>query len=1614
MIAEDYNFTSFMSDLREQFLELGWARKIYRSEIKRPMLPNQRFIDYANRVVYHNIILKGTEYHSDDKKLRETFVHHMSEGLINKVETLAGDERTRIREIANLNIWMKEIESIDSTWKAELKSNAQMMNELLNRRQREEPRHNAHRNETRDDRYHNPRNDSRDDRYHPYRPYGRGNDRDHDRGRNFDTREPSHGDRTDHAYRPRDNGYNKTREPNTRNSGNYNRPNDNSYRNNDNYGRPRRCPPLTENERTLLSEHRGCTRCRKFYVNHRRDICEDWPDAHTYKTLTHEDAMNAKPRQDNRTTNRNTIAATLPQNSEFDEVYNAALTATLGNDPTYSGNKAERAVSAPPTSHIRQINAILPSASIPFALGSGSDTEDENALHGVSTNPPTTIEVAPITVEHLIWEANVFGGNEFPTRMNCLLDNGAHLVLIRPETVTDLALPIRKLKEPVGVTLALQGTITETILHDYVTLELSSLNNQWSSKPVKALIAPNLCENILLGLPFLTHNKIVVDHDNRTAIAKDSGFNLLDTTSVIPRKTIRKMIPPKIKVKLFLECRKAMITELKWKCAERLSKLTKANSFEIPKPVNVVTAIRNTIEILASKDKLIKCEEQLKDEFKEIFEPIPHVSMLPTKDVARIQLKDAYRKIATRNYSCPRQYRDAFATLIQQRLDSGFIRPSSSAYASPSFIIPKADKTVLPRWVCDYRQLNANTIPDNYCMPRVNDILTECARGKIWATIDMTDSFFQTPMHPDDIHKTAVTTPFGTYEWCVMPMGFRNSPSIHQRRVTNALRPFIGKICHIYLDDIVIWSDNIEEHIANIRKIMNALREARLYVNRKKTKLFCDEIDFLGHHISQRGIEADKGKVAKVVDWPTPKTAKDVRRFLGLVRYLNAFLPKLAIQSEILDRLTWKDCDKNFPEWTQKYQNAFDAIKSIVVSRECLTIIDHSKMPKNKIFVTTDASERATGAILSFGPTWEKARPVAFESMTLKGAELNYPVHEKELLAILRALRKWKVDLLGSEFLVYTDHKTLLNFNTQMNLSRRQARWMEELSIYDCKFVYVKGEKNTAADSLSRYPFPIVTESEKAETTGHHPFQTITGCIAKVSILSRNASPLNSVAALTDSPTTDKIKQIVIDEAFVNEMRIAYDKDPWCKQLISAARGMPELTIKNGLWFIGERLIVPSGCTARENIFRMAHDVLGHFGFYKTYESLRNSYFWPNMRKDLEDGYIPACIECQRNKSSTTKPTGPLHPLPIPDGRGDSVAMDFIGPLPEENGFDCILTMTDRLNSDIQIIPCTTKTTAEQLAVLFFDKWYCENGLPLEIISDRDKLFTAKFWKHVMLLTGVKHRPSSAYHPQTDGASERTNKTVNQLIRFHVERNQTGWLRALPRVRFTIMNTVNKSTGYSPFQLKHGRSPRILPPLIDGPPKPSRENISAREVITRVTQDIADAKDNLMVAKIAQSHHANQHRKDDPEFKVGDLVMLSTLNRRREHKLKGEKRIAKFMPRFDGPYQITDVHKEASTVTIDVPTQPNAFPTYHTSQIKPFKINDKGKFPSRTLPEPGPIIVDGVEEYTVERIIAHRKIGRGYQYRVKFSGWGPEQERWIAGRELEDNEALDLYWKSII
>ena len=324
------------------------------------------------------------------------------------------------------------------------------------------------------------------------------------------------------------------------------------------------------------------------------------------------------------------------------------------------------------------------------------------------------------------------------------------------------------------------------------------------------------------------------------------------------------------------------------------------------------------------------------------------------------------------------------------------------------------------------------------------------------------------------------------------------------------------------------------------------------------------------------------------------------------------------------------------------------------------------------------------------------------------------------------------------------------------------------------------------------------------------------------------------------------------------------------------------------------------------------------------------------MQCDLELGYIPSCPDCQHNKSSTIKPYGPLHPLPILDQQGDSITIDFIGPLPEDDSKNSIIMFTDHLGSDIQLVASRTDISAEDLAYLFFNKWYCKNGLPSEILSDRDKLFISRFWKSLHKLTGIKLKLSTAYHPETDGASEHTNKMVNQALQYHIEWNQLGWAHALPRIWFDLMNTVNKSVGFTPFQLHMGCSPHVIPPLIPTKSSSTVADIDVWHVIRKLETDVFEAQDNLLKAKLLQAVNAKKHRTLTFPFTVGSCIGLSTLHRCTEYKAKGEKCMEKFMPHHDGPYTIVDTDEQHSTVTLDLPNSTNIFPTFHMSQVIPY------------------------------------------------------------------------------
>lgn len=1212
----------------------------------------------------------------------------------------------------------------------------------------------------------------------------------------------------------------------------------------------------------------------------------------------------------------------------------------------------------------------------------------EPVAHAISdAEPDTSDSYVPFTVPHLFADMTTTGPSitGLPIPVRALLDIGCPCTVINGALATQLGL--RRYRLPAREDNLSTVNSERLPCTEYVKLRVSSGNGSWKSSTMRAKINNELCVPLILGMPFLSSEHIVIDTRARSAVDTRTGYNLLAPPT--PRKVSRVTAGTQQSASVPAPKTSPKIPK---KPKSRMPVFSEPALAGYLLPAAVMLQVRDRIEVLAFQERLQEEERVMRAKYADCFPlRLPDQVDVPDHIYHRIRLKDPSIVVRKGPYAPAKQNAGPWKELLDEHLRAGRMRPSSSEYSSPAFVVPKRkngapDFSVPPRWVNDYRELNKNTIRDEFPLPRVDDILADCGRGKIFGKMDMTNSFFQTRVHPDDIHLTAVRTPWGLYEWTVMPQGGCNAPSTHQRRVTDALRHLIGTICHVYMDDIIIWSQTLEEHTRNVAAVLDALRAAKLYCNPKKSELFCTKVEFLGHVIDPNGIHVDPRKVERIMQWPIPTHATAVRRFLGLTRYLASFLPALAEYTSVLTPLTSAAAEKEFPLWEPAHQAAFDAIKRLVTSTECLTVIDYTDKSK-KIFLTTDASERRTGAVLSFGETWETARPVAYDSYQLTAAEKNYPVHEKELLAIVKALKKFRSSLLGPHFEIMTDHRTLEYFQSQKEMSRRQSRWSVQMADYDFTINYVKGEDNTVADALSRLPddaAPALVAAFALSRTRHH----------------RHAA----------APVLD----IQADPEFLADIIAGYEDDEYCKQL---ATGIAAGSIQgahygpdNKLLYVGDRLVIPRNVHVRETLYNLAHDTLGHFGFNKSYESLRSSYYWPNMRRDLDEAYIPACAECQRNKDRTSKPAGPLHPLPIPDARFDVVGIDFIGPLPEEDGKDTIMTMTDLLGADVRLAATRSTATAADIALVLFNEWYCENGLMLQIVSDRDKLFISELWTALHKLTGVKLKMSTSYHPQTDGGSERTNKTINQSIRYHVDINQKGWLASLPRVRFAIMNTVNASTGFSGFQLKTGRSPRVIPPLAPLPANATQAEVDAHALVQQLETDVHEAQDNLLAAKVRQAYHANIHRAPEDVYEVGDLVMLSTKHRRRNYKKGGKKRVAKFMPRRDGPYKIVKAFPERSEYTLQLPGNPKTFPGFHSSLLTRHVANDPDLFPDRELVRPGPVLNEnGEEEYNIEKIVDSRRRGRGWQYLVRWTGYGKEHDEWLPRRALDDTAALDAW-----
>jgi Integrase zinc binding domain/RNase H-like domain found in reverse transcriptase/Chromo (CHRromatin Organisation MOdifier) domain/Integrase core domain len=569
------------------------------------------------------------------------------------------------------------------------------------------------------------------------------------------------------------------------------------------------------------------------------------------------------------------------------------------------------------------------------------------------------------------------------------------------------------------------------------------------------------------------------------------------------------------------------------------------------------------------------------------------------------------------------------------------------------------------------------------------------------------------------------------------------------------------------------------------------------------------------------------------------------------------------------------------------------------------------------------------------------------------------------MLAVVHALRTWRHYVEGAKVEVLTDHNSLKYFLSQPTMSRRQARWMEFLQEFgnDLTISYLKGRSNVVADAISRRP----------------------------------DYELNMLA-----------HDIVMNPDWYHQVTNGYKQDKFATEIMTGKWGVedPAWHVQDGLIYRVEngtpKVYVPPVPELRSKVLYNNHDILlaGHLGMDKTYELVSRHFYWPNMR-DFVREYVRTCLQCQRNKPTNTKSPGLLQPLPIPEKNWEQVSMDLIVQLPRtKRGFDAVVTFVDKLSKMVHFVPTKTDITAPELARLFIDNVVRLHGLPRIIISDRDPKFTSIFWRALFEELDVDLHMSTAYHPQTDGQSERANRTIEEMLRAYVNEQHNDWDDLLSPLEMAYNNSVNASTKFSPYFLNYGQHP-VLPGTMYT--KISTSNTPAvAEMVDKLKTALVSAKYNLEQAIQRQERLANQKR-EDVQYEVGQLVYLSA----KDLNLPGAAQ--KFKPRWIGPFAVTQIINPVA-YKLDLPADFNIHNVFHVSKLKAaHEASDE----IAERPQPPPIgYVRGTPLYQVEEIRGRQwmqfpgKRRKEYGWLVKWRGYPDHECTWEPLKHLQNVRAM--------
>ena len=787
--------------------------------------------------------------------------------------------------------------------------------------------------------------------------------------------------------------------------------------------------------------------------------------------------------------------------------------------------------------------------------------------------------------------------------------------------------------------------------------------------------------------------------------------------------------------------------------------------------------------------------------------------------------------INQRPYRIPLRKRQIVEEELDKMLAEDIIERSSSSWASPITLVPKKDGTT--RFCVDYRKLNAVTKKDAHPLPNIQDIFDMMTGASVFTTLDLKSGYWQIPMTQDSREKTAFVCHRGLFQFKRMPFGLTNGPAVFQRMMNHVLAPYLGKSVMVYLDDIVIFSRNPEEHEQHVAQVLEALQAAQLTVKLSKCEFGKPEVKLLGFVVSGEGITSDPEKTRAIAEMAPPRDVKGIRSFLGMCSYYRQCIPDYAKVAGPLVKLT-----KKYTRfvWGRDEQNAWETLRDLLISDHVMAYPQPDKPYK----LYTDACDYAVGAILCQEDDNGVERPVQYISKQLSGASLNWATIEKEAWAVVFALNKLRPYLYSADFTIYTDHKPLKSLFLSEVKNTKIQRWAVLLADYGAPIEYRQGPNNIRADMLSRI-----------------------------------------------KPRTDIERDSLIISAVIEEDEIPWEFDKLEKQEISREqKETPEYrlglddeegyAVTDGLLYTlipppGKpeypRLILPP--SARFRVIRRAHAEVGHQGMRKTLDRIQEAYKWPGMRREIYLT-ISKCAKCavHRSKRERVPPTA----MPIAHYPSQIVGMDMCGPFPESRqGNKYILTLIDHCTGWVEVKPLANKTAAN--VVRYLESEYIPRyGPPEVIITDQGLEFKNRQVEGYLSSLGVDVRHSSPFHPQTNGKIERFHRTFKGILRKYVNARPGEWEEHLGPTLWAHRVSTSSVTGFTPYFLTYGRKPKLpFSRIFPGVQGYEEEVLGTR--LQELTNAFREAAINTEHSR-RYNHQRLVDRANAGDLNVGDTIVI--------------------------------------------------------------------------------------------------------------------------------------------